>query len=68
MVPIRLKFDPRYQQVKLVESYDGLFFDDDGYCIVSDSPGVDFGTDNFNIDEIEVTDDIDMDDIQLFDE
>jgi hypothetical protein len=39
MVPIRVKFDGRYQTFQLVESYTGLDLEDgEAYCLVPDSP------------------------------
>ncbi len=37
MIPIRVKFDARYQHFKLVEEYKGhLFEDGEDYCLVTD--------------------------------
>jgi hypothetical protein len=42
MVPIRVKFDGRYQSFQLVESYSGLEFEEgEEYCLVPDSPQTD---------------------------
>ena len=50
MIPIRVKFDPRYQQFQLIESYNGhLFEDGDDYCLVPDNPNSHFGTDDDDI-------------------
>lgn len=53
MIPIRVKFDGRYQSFQLVESYTGLDLEGgEEYCLVPDSPQTDVygdeGRDSFD--------------------
>ena len=77
MVPIRVKFDVRYQKVKLEEDPDTYIFEDveDDY-LGSDDPGIDLGIEDGDIEiedgDIEIEDgDFEpdnFDDVSLIDE
>ena len=49
MISIRVKFDARYQQFKLVEEYKGhLFEDGEDYCLVTDDALDEDDTDEYS--------------------
>lgn len=73
MIPIRIKFDARYQQIKLEEYPDGYMFgdgefedgefeEDEDYYLLTEDPSIDIAAEDFNL----VTDA--FDDISLIDE
>ncbi len=63
MLPIRIKFDPRYQQVKLEEYADDYLFEDgEDYYLFAEDPSIDLGVEDLDLG----TDD--FDDISLIEE
>ena len=73
MIPIRIKFDARYQQFKLEEFPDGFlleggeyeegkFEEGEDYYLVTEDPSIDLGAEDFDL----ITDE--FDDISLTDE
>ena len=68
MIPIRIKFDGRYQQVKLEEYPDGYMFgygefeEGEDYYLLTEDPSIDIAVEDFDL----VTDA--FDDISLIDE